>query len=80
MSDTDFDKRVRERAYHLWEQAGCPDDRGEDFWHEALHAVASENRAALDHASQDKTTDLVGEDTFPASDPPSHGGSTGPND
>jgi hypothetical protein len=24
---------VRERAYLLWEQAGCPEDRQDEFWH-----------------------------------------------
>ncbi len=26
---------VSERAYHLWEQAGCPEGRADDFWHQA---------------------------------------------
>jgi hypothetical protein len=31
-----LDQVVRERAYLLWEQAGRPDDRADDFWHQAL--------------------------------------------
>ena len=29
------DEQIRQRAHQLWEQAGCPDDRDEEFWHEA---------------------------------------------
>jgi hypothetical protein len=37
MSDTnqDRDEQVRRRAYKLWEQAGRPDGRQDDFWHQA---------------------------------------------
>jgi hypothetical protein len=27
--------RIRESAYFLWEDAGCPDGRDEEFWHRA---------------------------------------------
>lgn len=27
---------VRERAYLLWEQEGCPEGRAEEYWHRAL--------------------------------------------
>jgi Protein of unknown function (DUF2934) len=32
-----LDQVVRERAYLLWEQAGKPEGRADDFWHEAQH-------------------------------------------
>jgi hypothetical protein len=32
-----LDRVVRERAYLLWEQAGRPDGRADDFWHLAQH-------------------------------------------
>ena len=32
-----LDQVVRERAYLLWEQAGCPGGGADDFWHEAQH-------------------------------------------
>lgn len=35
MSSTDDDEKVREMAYHLWEQAGRPADRHDEFWHQA---------------------------------------------
>lgn len=30
-----FEERVRERAYYLWQQAGAPEGRAEEFWDEA---------------------------------------------
>ena len=30
-----LDQFVRERAYFLWEQDGCPDGRAEEYWHRA---------------------------------------------
>jgi hypothetical protein len=27
--------QIRARAYELWEQAGKPDNRGLEFWHQA---------------------------------------------
>ncbi len=68
MSDNDLDQRVRERAYQLWEQAGRPDGRHDEFWHQARGEVAPE----------DVKVDVAMEDTFPASDPPAHSGITGP--
>lgn len=32
-----FDLSVRDTAYFLWEQAGRPEGRAEDFWYQALH-------------------------------------------
>jgi hypothetical protein len=29
------DDQIRTRAHQLWEQAGKPDDRGLEFWHQA---------------------------------------------
>jgi DUF2934 family protein len=29
------DDQIRSRAHQLWEQAGKPDGRERDFWHEA---------------------------------------------
>jgi hypothetical protein len=28
----DLSARIREHAFQLWEQAGCPPDRAEEFW------------------------------------------------
>ena len=37
MSDTEH--RIRERAYLLWEQAGRPHDRGDEFWYVARQEI-----------------------------------------
>ena len=34
---TGLDQVVRERAYLLWERAGRPNGRADDFWHQAQH-------------------------------------------
>jgi hypothetical protein len=39
-----FEKLVRAKAYELWERAGRPEGRGDEFWHAAkreLEAGAS---------------------------------------
>ncbi len=28
----DLEKRIRERAFQMWEDAGYPHDRAEEFW------------------------------------------------
>jgi Protein of unknown function (DUF2934) len=42
-----LDQVVRERAYLLWEQAGRPEGRADDFWHEAQHHRLRERAYAL---------------------------------
>jgi ferredoxin len=60
---------IRETAYRLWEEAGRPEGRGEDFW------LAAEKRYLAMHHLEDDP-DVVGvvqeasEESFPASDPP----------
>lgn len=40
--DIDFEQRVRQAAYHLWEQDGRPDGRETDYWFQALQKLLSE--------------------------------------
>ncbi len=37
MADTNdmLEHRIRERAFQLWQEAGCPEGRAEAFWQEA---------------------------------------------
>jgi hypothetical protein len=42
-----LDQVVRERAYLLWEQAGCPEGGTDDFWHQAQNQRFSERAFAL---------------------------------
>ena len=44
MSDAELDpeeRRVRERAYFLWERAGSPEGRAEEFWEQARREEAA---------------------------------------
>ena len=42
-----LDQFVRERAYFLWEQAGRPEGRADDFWRQAQHERFCERAYAL---------------------------------
>jgi Protein of unknown function (DUF2934) len=42
-----LDQVVRERAYLLWEQAGRPDGRADDYWNQAQHQRFCERAYAL---------------------------------
>lgn len=39
----DFEKRVRDRAYKLWKEEGCPEGRADVHWEKARELVAIEN-------------------------------------
>ena len=73
MSGEDHTDQQRERAYALWEQAGSPEGRHDEFWEQAGQELAGET-------SPDERVDVAMEDTFPASDPPSNSGITGPDE
>jgi len=42
--------RVRERAYQLWEAAGRPDGRSDEFWQRAEAEIAVEDQEANNEA------------------------------
>lgn len=44
MSEHDQEHGLRELAYRLWEEAGCPDGRADEFWYTALEILTSEPR------------------------------------
>jgi DUF2934 family protein len=67
----DPERRIRDRAYALWERAGRPDGRAGEFWGQAR---AEEARGA---AAVEECIDEDARESFPASDPPSHTGITG---
>jgi hypothetical protein len=57
-------QRIRERAYHLWEADGCPENRAEEYWEraetltrmeEAPHAGELPNPATLPGADPNRT-------------------------
>jgi hypothetical protein len=53
-------RKIRERAYLLWEEAGCPEGQGNEFWSLAQQEISM----------QDASVDETLEEAFPASDPP----------
>ena len=38
----DIEHAIRRRAFELWEQAGCPEGRSDEFWHAARAEIKSE--------------------------------------
>lgn len=46
----DVEQRVRERAYAIWLEEGCPDGRDADHWLHAERAVLGETAVAADVA------------------------------
>jgi hypothetical protein len=38
----DIEGVIRRRAYELWQQAGCPEGRSDEFWHAARAEMAGE--------------------------------------
>ncbi len=44
-----FQSRVRERAFQMWQAAGCPENTADEFWHRAREAEMNElNLSAQD--------------------------------
>lgn len=66
--NSELEQRIRERAFHLWQEAGSPEGRHEEFWHRAREI---EERGGAEGG-------VNTEDSFPASDPPSNSGIVGP--
>ena len=63
MPDPDTDEqRIREHAYLLWLEEGCPEGRAEAHWEAACRR----------DAEREAYVDAEGAESFPASDPPSH--------
>ena len=40
--DEGYQRRVRERAYHLWQADGQPHGRDQEYWHRAIRLVGIE--------------------------------------
>jgi hypothetical protein len=48
-AQVELENRIRNRAYQIWQDAGCPDGQAEHHWELARSAVAEEDgRASLD--------------------------------
>jgi len=50
---SDSEERVRHRAYELWEEAGRPAGRAEEFWQQARAELAAADAAMSDPARSD---------------------------
>ena len=53
--DTDFEVRVRETAYFLWESAGRPQGGAQDYWFAALEQCTQQRDGDKPQASGDGT-------------------------
>jgi len=47
----DFEKMIRDRAYELWEHAGRPSDRSDEFWFAARAEFERKGRTEAEQAS-----------------------------
>ena len=63
----EWEQRVRERAYALWEQEGRPDGQAEQHWLAAEAELRAKEARGLRTEEQ---IDEAVDETFPASDPP----------
>jgi hypothetical protein len=62
------EQRIRERAYVLWKQAGCPEGQSDEFWSLAQQEIS------MQEVADDQTLKA----SFSASDPPVKTGRGGP--
>ena len=76
---SDFDQQIRERASQLWEEAGRPNGRAQEFWFHAQADIHTRRAAEVRTAGRTEMRDppddwdIVDEqsdESFPASDPP----------
>jgi len=42
----DLEARIREHAFMLWEAAGCPEGRAEEFWQRAVQVETGSTQPA----------------------------------
>ena len=45
-TDSDLERRIRDRAYLRWEAEGKPDGRADEYWHRARWLVEAETQSA----------------------------------
>ena len=50
-------ERIRDRAYQLWEQDGCPEGRDLDYWYKAEAELHGEGASCLESPSGGSTAD-----------------------
>ena len=42
----ELQRRVRERAYQLWEAEGMPEGRADEYWHRARELIEDEAKSS----------------------------------
>ncbi len=55
-SNEEFEQRVRERAYAMWEEAGHPEGRAEEFWVRARQELG-DTQAAAEEETEEQDAD-----------------------
>ena len=68
----DHEDHIRRRAYHLWEEAGRPEGRSDEFWHAARAEIADEEAPEAARAIPRGDARLV--DDFRRASPPMRAG------
>jgi hypothetical protein len=69
MANEHSETRIRERAYHLWEQDGSPEGRADEYWDKASRQILAEGDDAPANVSADQSKKRSLEDTVPQDDP-----------
>jgi len=64
------EEEIRELAYRLWEEDGCPEGQALEHWARARRMLRNGARKRADEPGA--SVDEQIEDSFPASDPPSY--------
>ncbi|WP_294390274.1 DUF2934 domain-containing protein [uncultured Sphingomonas sp.] len=60
------ERKIRDRAYAIWEREGFPEGRHEDHWHQASREIAGEGQPAETAPQDTAPTDPAGSDTVAA--------------
>jgi DUF2934 family protein len=60
--------RIRERAYHLWEQDGSPEGRADEYWDKARRQILAEGDGMPATLSADQSKKRNLEDAVPQED------------
>jgi hypothetical protein len=47
-----LERRIRERAYYIWEASGRPPGRDEEFWRQACEVIATDQAPTRSTAQQ----------------------------
>ena len=68
----DHEDHIRRRAYHLWEEAGRPEGRSEEFWHAARAEIAGAEPTEAARAIPRDDARIIGD--FRRASPPMRAG------